>query len=130
MSKKYAVDANLIRAIIYMESTHGYYDAPLDMVHLNKSIRPMNVNTTYWGNAWGSSGSLADPRSNIEGGTQLLKAILNAMPGADIAKVATIYNNTDAKRVSDYGARVKAIYESKAWAAPPALPSTGTIRLP
>jgi len=129
MSKKYKVDANLIRAIIYMESTHGWYDAPLTVLHINKSIRPMNVNTVYWGDAWGSRESLQDPRSNIEGGTRLLKAILTAMPGADIAKIATIFNNTDARKVSDYGARVKEIYNSKAWLRRPP-PSTGTIRLP
>jgi hypothetical protein len=130
MSKKYSVDANLIRAIIYMESTHGWYDAPLNIIHANKSIRPMNVNTAYWGSAWGSNDSLQDARSNIEGGTQLLKAILNAMPGADIAKIATVFNNTDAKKVSSYGARVKDIYKKKAWIRRVTLPSTGTIRIP
>lgn len=32
MSKTYAVNADLIRAIIYMESTHGWYDAPLTVM--------------------------------------------------------------------------------------------------
>ena len=115
MSKKYGVDADLIRAIIYIESTHGYYDAPLDLAHVNSSIRPMNVNVKYWGGAFGWRNEVADPRTNIEVGTQLLKAIINSMPGANIAKIATIYNNTDARKVSDYGARVSEIYKTKAW---------------
>ena len=43
------VDARLIRAIMYMETTHGYYDMPLSLVGMNKSILPMNINIKYWG---------------------------------------------------------------------------------
>jgi len=124
-SKKYHVDANLIRAIIYMETTHGWYDAPLRPFDLDKSILPMNINTNYWGTIWGTRAELRDPARNIDGGTRMLKAILTAMPHATVAKVATIYNDSNASMVNDYGARVDRIYRQRPWLVPlsPADPS-------
>ncbi len=31
-----------------METTHGWYDGPLEWIRANKSIRPMNINVDYW----------------------------------------------------------------------------------
>src|SRR6185295_9719538 len=46
VSKETGVDANLIKAIMYIETTHGYYDTPLSLLTglPNNSIRPMNIN--------------------------------------------------------------------------------------
>ena len=49
VAKESGVEGRLIRAIMYMETTHGYYDAPLALFGENKSILPMNVNVEYWG---------------------------------------------------------------------------------
>jgi len=46
-AKETGVDADLIRAIMFMETTHGYYDGALDMIGKNKSILPMNINVDY-----------------------------------------------------------------------------------
>lgn len=34
---------------------------------------------------------------------------------ASVEEIATLYNNINAKKVSEYGARVKAIYDEKPW---------------
>ena len=45
----------------------------------------------------------------------MLRSIQLAMPGASIAKIATIYNHSDAVMVNSYGARVQAVYRTKPW---------------
>jgi hypothetical protein len=115
MSEKYHVNADLIRSIIFVETTHGYYDMALAPFDANKSILPMNINTRYWGDVWGKREDLKDPRANIEAGTKMLRSIMNAMPKASVAQVATIYNNSNADKVSDYGARVERVYMEKYW---------------
>lgn len=45
----------------------------------------------------------------------MLTAIQANMPGASVAQIATVYNNVNAKTVSNYGARVSSIYGSKPW---------------
>lgn len=114
-STDHKVDPDFIRAIMYVENTHGYYDTIPATFDMNNSLRPMNINTTYWGDAWGKREALKNPSTNIDAGARLLRSIMNAMPGASIAEVATIYNNANAKKVSDYGARVWEVYKSKPW---------------
>ncbi len=51
---KFSLDADLVNAILYMETTHGYYDRFFDYLpagvgnEIHKSIRPMNVNVIEW----------------------------------------------------------------------------------
>jgi hypothetical protein len=116
VAKDAAVDARLIRAIMYMETTHGYYDAPLALFGANKSILPMNVNVDYWGNAFGNREALSKPYENIKAGATILKRIMNNLPTqASVKEIATLYNNINARSVNDYGARVEKIYNSQPW---------------
>ena len=129
-AKATGVDANLIRAIMCMETTHGYYDVVIDnpvvdwiddinIKHKsikNKSILPMNMNVDFWGDAFGSRADMHDPMKNIMAGANLLKRIKACMSSsADIARIAAVYNNLGAQKISDHGARVKCIYHKKSW---------------
>jgi hypothetical protein len=110
------VDAQLIRAIMFIEETHGYYDAPLNLIGWNKSIRPMNINVDYWGDTFGTRQQMQDPLTNIRAGAEMIRRIESNMPThASIEKIATLYNNINATTVNDYGMRVKKIYEEKPW---------------
>jgi N-acetylglutamate synthase-like GNAT family acetyltransferase len=110
------IDPRLIRAIMHMETTHGYYDAPLALIGENKSILPMNVNVEYWGSTFGDREALNDPYENIKAGAEILKRIVSRLPpDASVRQIATLYNNIDAQSVSDYGARVDRIYEEQPW---------------
>jgi len=108
-------DARLVKAIMYMETTHGYYDAPLDLIGKNKSIRPMNIYVDFWGNTFGSREDMNDSEKNIRAGVEMIQRIQANVPGASIEKVATLYNNINAITVSEYGARVKKIYDDQPW---------------
>jgi len=80
VAQEIGVEAQLIRAIIYMETTHGYYDAPLALFGKNKSILPMNVNVEYWGSEFGSRQDLTNPYKNIKAGAEILKRIISGLP--------------------------------------------------
>ena len=122
-AKKTGVDGRLIRAIMYMETTHGYYDAPLSWVGKNKSILPMNINAAYWGTTFGSRTDLEKPAENIMAGAEMLKRIIANLPkGASVREIATLYNNLNATTVSSYGARVESIYKAEPWKKPSAKP--------
>ncbi len=115
-AREVGVDARLIRAVLYVETTHGYYDAPLELLGANRSIRPMNVNVAYWGDAFGDREALSEPAHNIRAGALILQRIAANLPaGAGVRHVATLYNNLDAAAVSDYGARVEKVYETRPW---------------
>jgi hypothetical protein len=116
VGREMRVDPRLISAIMYMETTHGYYDAPLSWFGQNKSILPMNINVEYWGSTFGTRESLKDPETNIRAGTEMIFRIQNYLPlGAPVSHVATLYNNINASQVNEYGARVQKIYETQPW---------------
>lgn len=116
VSKETGVEARLIRAIMYVETTHGYYDAPLSWFDKNKSILPMNINVDYWGSSFGSRKDLQDPYNNITAGAKMLSRIQANLPrDAPVSHVATLYNNINATQVSDYGLRVSKVYDSEPW---------------
>ena len=116
VSREMKVDGRLIRAIMYMETTHGYYDAPLAILGMNKSVLPMNVNVEYWGSTFGSRQAMNDPYQNIRAGAEILKRIAANVPhGAPVRQIATLYNNINAQRISDYGARVEKIFMEQPW---------------
>ena len=106
------VDPRLVMSIMYMETTHGYYDNPLSLFGLNKSILPMNINVDFWGDAFGTREQLNSPSLNIWFGA---KMIASNMPTASVSQIATVYNKLNATMVTDYGARVSEIYASQPW---------------
>lgn len=55
------VAPQLVKAIMYMETTHGYYDSLISCTGRNKSILPMNINVEYWGDTFGTRQDLQDP---------------------------------------------------------------------
>ena len=80
------------------------------------SSRPMNINVSVWGEAFGGRAALLDPVTNIEAGATILGGIqANLPPGSSIAKIATLYNNLVATTVSNYGAQVEAVYRMQPW---------------
>lgn len=119
MAGKYRLDPNLIRSIMHLETTHGYYDR-LFPSEWRKSILPMNVNTAYWGDRWGSKESLANPRLNIEAGARMLRSIVDKMPkDATVAQIASVYHSDRAPKVDDYGARAQSIHDEESWRKTP-----------
>jgi len=109
-SIKYNVKEKLIKSIIFLETTHGYYDGLLDIFDMNKSLRPMNINVKYWGEIFNRD-DMKNSEKNVLAGAYLLKIIEQRIGYANTEKVATIYNNLNATVVSDYGARVKLIFD-------------------
>jgi len=111
------VDPDLIRTIMYIETTHGQYFglAPLaDALGISKTILPMNIYASLWGKL-GSRSDLEIPINNITAGAKILKGIIGNLAEPSVAVVATLYNALDATSVSDYGARAAAVYKTRPW---------------
>lgn len=75
----------------------------------------MNVHAKVWRELGYTRSDLEDPRTNIEAGAMLLKRIIDRLPDASIRRIGTLYNNLSARKISDYGARLEAIYREKPW---------------
>jgi hypothetical protein len=119
-AKAESVPADLIRAIMYMETTHGYYDKAISWGEWNKSILPMNINVEFWGDAFGTRDDLKKPGPNINAGAKMLARIIACLPDkASVEQIATVYNHLGATKVNNYGARVGAIHREKLWQKAP-----------
>ena len=115
-SKQAGVNPDLVKAIVYLETTHGYYDRLYTTFDVNKTIRPMNVHTTYWKDLGYSREELQNPRNNIKAGVKLLKRIQKNMPNATEEEIASVYKDLDARQVNTYGKRVKQLMKERPWA--------------
>ena len=116
VAKEVGVDADLIRAIMYLETTHGYYGIPADIFSVSNSVLPMNINLSVWGEVFGGRTKLNVPLDNIRAGATILRGIVrNLPPSASVAQIATLYNLLSATKVTDYGARAEAIYKARLW---------------
>ena len=110
----------LIRAIIYLETTHGYYDAINPM---NKSFRPMNVNYDYWKEWINKMGYTKEQvknnkEINIKIGYALVAKILERIQNPTIEKVGSIYNVLGKEKISSYGKILKYYYDNESWLKP------------
>lgn len=110
----------LIRAIIYLETTHGYYDAINPM---NKSFRPMNVNYDYWKEWINKMGYTKEQvknnkEINIKIGYALVIKILERIQNPTIEKVGSIYNVLGKEKISSYGKVLKYYYDNESWLKP------------
>jgi hypothetical protein len=121
-AKAQNVDPDLVKAIVYMESTHGYYDKLVEPFDANTSILPMNIRSDYWKDLGYSREELKKVESNIEAGVLLIKRIsLRARPKT-IEVIASLYNHLGATKVNEYGSRVTKIHKEKLWIPKPETP--------
>ncbi|QUJ70498.1 hypothetical protein KDD30_20625 (plasmid) [Photobacterium sp. GJ3] len=117
---KYGLDPGWLKAIAYMENTHGYYDAMPGINLVNDSYRPMNVQYKTWkgiADELGFSEWQVQYRveCNVEVGAVILSRIKARVVNPTLEKVASIYVFTGAELTRDYGARVQKIYEERLW---------------
>lgn len=119
-AQKHKVDSRLAMAIMYMETTHGWYDKVYpDFLErrfpMRQSILPMNIYYSYWKKLGITRELLNCPYYNIDFGIILLSRIQVRIKNPSIAKIASIYNYLGAEKVNNYGARVAKIYFTQPW---------------
>ena len=104
---RFAVPKSLVLSIAVMETTHGWYNEPLEWIGENKSIRPMNINVEYWPEIF-TEADMYNAAKNFDAGAYMLRKITERLAPGDrtVRKIATLYNNINASTVTDYGARV------------------------
>ncbi len=62
---KYKIDPDLIRSVMYLETTHGYYDV---VNPIRRTVLPMNIHYEYWKELAISESDMEIPAKNIEVG--------------------------------------------------------------
>lgn len=109
------LDAELVRAVVWIETTHGWYDLYTGLLKKPKTLLPMNVFVDYWAALGISRDELTKPRINIEVGTYILAEIKRRLRNANVSTIATLYNNLGAVMVSGYGKTVAQYYRLRPW---------------
>ena len=91
----------------------------------NSSIPPMNVRPSSWrGLRNPQTGApytrkeLKKPYNNITAGALILKRISGQLQRPSVTKIATLYNDLSATKVSQYGVRVNQYYHDHPWKKP------------
>jgi hypothetical protein len=112
LAMKYRIDPDLINAIMYMETTHGWYDKINPARH---TILPMNIHYQYWRELGVTKEMLECPYYNVEFGAIILSRIKDRLLDPTVEKIGSIYNFLGAEKVTDYGARIHALYWKKPW---------------
>ncbi len=102
------IDSDLVRSIIFVEESQGWYDYYTGKVISPSTIRPMNVHAKLWN--LDCTKLTTNRYYNISAGSLILKSISNNIaPGSGIAHIATLYNSLGASSVTPYGARVQSV---------------------
>jgi hypothetical protein len=127
-AKKYNVPADLVRAVAYLETTHGFYDA---FRSDPTSIRPMNIQYRLWSQllneSYGkalregetSKSLLSDPEINVDIGAKLLSKLEKYLPGFSVEAIGSLYNHLGTNVITPYGSAVKRLYDEKPWQEKP-----------
>lgn len=110
---RYGVDPDLLKAIAWIESTHGWWDELV--TDAPKTIRPMNVYAGIWADLGVSREDLEDPRVNIEAAAYICASIASRVDNPSVETIATLYNDLGAIQISDYGVTVAYYYRTKPW---------------
>ncbi len=122
-AQEHDVDPDLLRAIVFVENSQGYYDAvhPIvpEAVWEHLTYRPMNVHKDNWLDLGVDPERLLnDPDYNIDVGAQIVKRIEARIIAPSIDKVATAYNSLPKDKVTDYGKRVERVHAERPWLDP------------
>jgi hypothetical protein len=110
------LDPDFVKAIVWMETTHGYYDR---VDPWNKTIRPMNVHYKLWSELGISRDAVKNSSINVAAGTRILAAIWERTQDPTPEKVATLYNKLGATKVDGYGKAVAQYMKFKPWLRQP-----------
>ncbi len=117
-SKKQRVDINLVKSIVYAENARGHYFGwakTFEIIGLANTYFPMNVHTEIWKDLDTHGNAASVPRENIRVGVTILKRLSERIVDSTPSKIATLWNNTAAEQVTDFGAYVGRVYRDRLW---------------
>ena len=118
-AKRKGVDANLIRAIMYMENADGNPGGAsrgLERLGIAKSILPMQIKPHIWSGLDGiAEEEMHKPEKNIQASAELIKRIRDRIENPTVAKIASIWNFAGRENVNDRGKRIQNAYDEKLW---------------
>jgi hypothetical protein len=120
VAREERVDPDLLKALMYFENTRGRsYGALFEWLHVSDSILPMNIKESVWAGLVDEGETFADPIVNIRAAARLVRRILERLPHPTVAKLGSIWHFAGREKVSDNGARIADMYESRPWETMP-----------
>ncbi len=109
------VDADLVRAIMYVENAQGWHDKVAELFDVETSIKPMNIRYEDWAALGYRRIDLMQPKLNVRAGVELIKRIQDRTETPTPEKIASMYVFLGREKTNDYGARVARVYQDKPW---------------
>lgn len=118
-SKRFGVDPDLVRAIMYIENADGdrlRLDRAAQFAGLADTLLPMNINPTIWEGVGGVRGEqFENPELNIRAGVALIKAIQDRIEKPTPAKIGSVWQFTGKENVSDNGKKIERAMREQLW---------------
>ena len=112
------VDADLVKAIMYVENAQGRSYGFAETFGLASTILPMNINKYLWSGLGAEPEQFYDPQINVRMVVTLLSCIRDRIGDPTPGKIAAIWNFAGHEMVSDFGARVQDVYDRRLWLLP------------
>jgi hypothetical protein len=115
-AKKRRIDPDLVRSVVWAENARGgHYGLVGDALGMSRTKLPMNIKP-HWARLVGArSEDMTESDTNIAAGTELLKRIMDRVDRPTAAKIGTLWNDSGASSVNDFGAMVARAYQEKPW---------------
>lgn len=119
-AKEFSLDSNLVNAICYIKTSHGWYDAFFEAVDIDvKSIRPMNINIEAWQKLFSARGvtriNLKNKDINVREGCFMLHRLFVRAEPKTVLAVSSLYNSHKAQYVLEYEYHVQRAYNQALW---------------
>jgi hypothetical protein len=113
LAARYGVDPDIVKAIVWLESTHGYYDRVKG--EKNDTLRPMNIHHGLWAQLGIDRATMKDPEYNIAAGIHIWVALWDRVVDPTVEKVGSVYNMLGATQVIVYGKTLDQYYRTRPW---------------
>lgn len=118
VAARYGLDADLVRAIMYVEvgeSADVRARSHVVVNGLRGYLYPMTSPPGWKPERPFMPDAFISPRANIEASCSYLKNLASRIGEPTVARLATLYDDPYLSFVSRYGARVAQVYQSRAW---------------
>jgi hypothetical protein len=114
-AETFGVEPDLIKAIVWNETTHGWYDDYVGLVRNPRSILPMNINAEYWSELGCTRSDLENGAINIFVGAYIVAYLQKHLDDDQPEKVGTLYQDLAATTVSMSGITTANYYRTRPW---------------
>lgn len=91
-ASRHDLDPEYLKSVVWIESTHGWYDSLTRLIQKPKTILPMNIYAEYWKGLGIARSDLESPKINIDTGAYLVSQLTKRInpPSPERLRLSTI----------------------------------------